>query len=153
MFNVIYEEPFWYVLYEGTIIAFIHKGGDAVYADPAYSSNSEFRATVLQKQYEILNNPPSVKKMSKFTFDVFDGEWDFAVSAQRYSRQQSIALFVGKYNVPVNNLITVAEKFVVHRAGVTPENRPRVTWWLVDAPEKNACPVWVFSLKAGNYRV
>lgn len=88
-----------------------------------------------------------MKKQSKFDYAMFyfDYERMFAVSKQKFSREQAIALFEQECDAPVVYEITDAA--VRWRAGVDMYGERRVCWWLeldYDGTEPRCCPVWVF---------
>ena len=83
-----------------------------------------------------------MKKISKFDFMKFNGGYDeFAVSKQRYSRDEAIA--VAKREMDIEPLV-IGEAYVTHRAGMNEDDEPCVGWWIDYEPYKRSTPAWVF---------
>ena len=88
-------------------------------------------------------------RLSKFDCGTFyqyypDGRF-FAVSAQRFTKEEAEALFQRECGpVECYEIDTAAVRW---RAGVDDEGEPAVGWWLEldhDGTEPRCCPVWVF---------
>lgn len=89
-----------------------------------------------------------MKKQSKFDYGIFYYNYEervFAVSKQRFSREEAIALFEQECDAPA--VYEVTDAAVRWRAGTTEDGERLVCWWLEldhDGTEPRCCPVWVF---------
>lgn len=95
----------------------------------------------------------SKAKMSKFDFDIFSGGFDnFAVSMQRYTKEEAIELFRYELNLQNKNLtIAITGKaWVRHRAGRDEDNERCVCWWLEYKDNGRNCPVWAMHIARKN---
>ncbi|MGN0557867.1 MAG: hypothetical protein ACI4IS_00250 [Acutalibacteraceae bacterium] len=95
----------------------------------------------------------SKTKMSKFDFDIFRGGFDtFAVSKERYKKEQAIELFMYENGLQ-NKTVTIAitgNAWVRHRAGRNEDNEKCVCWWLEYADYGRNCPVWAMHIARNN---
>ena len=90
-----------------------------------------------------------MKKLSKFEDGFFPGAVDgYAVSKQRFTKQEAIEKAKCEFGLPLDTPCTLAitTAWVVHRAGVDEDNEPCVGWWLEYSERKKSCPVWAFHL-------
>ena len=90
-----------------------------------------------------------MKGQSKFDFGLFYDCWGderfFAVSKQRYSKEQAIECFLLECDNP--ETYEISDAAVMWRAGRDADNEPHVGWYLegdCDGTEPRCCPVWVF---------
>lgn len=91
--------------------------------------------------------------MSRFEYENFYGGYDdFAVSKEKYTKEQAIALYKDSkdYYKGKGVLIAVCDAFVRHRAGVNEDGEPCVGWWLEYKQHKRSCPVWAFHIEKSN---
>ena len=83
--------------------------------------------------------------MSSFDYDIFTGEYQLAVSKERYTFHE--ALYIAISELGTENL-EVKEMFVRYGYGVdedSVETKPQNNWWLqLDKPIRRGCPVWAF---------
>jgi hypothetical protein len=86
--------------------------------------------------------------MSKFDFQSFSGETGkFAVNSEKYSKEQSIAIFERETGCHVGNGMddySVSTAWVRHRAGHNKDSEPCVGWWLEYEQHSCSCHVWEF---------
>ena len=83
--------------------------------------------------------------MSKFDYDSFYGGFDdFAVSKEKFTKDEAIALYKREMDIPSGETIAVMESYVRHRAGVNEDGEPCVGWWIEYAHYGRDCPCWVF---------
>lgn len=91
--------------------------------------------------------------MSKFDFDIFVGGFDcFAVSRQKYTKEEAIELFKNELNLQNKNFtIAITDNaWVRHRAGRNEDNERCVCWWLEYADYGRNCPVWAMHVARKN---
>lgn len=88
-----------------------------------------------------------MKKQSKFTHCIFyNGFDDYAVSQQRFTRDDAIGLYIQE-QLPGNHIkeISVGQAWVKWGYGYDHEqNKPCAAWWIQYHMTPRACPVWVF---------
>lgn len=91
-----------------------------------------------------------IKGKSKFTFDNFSGGYDdFAVSQQRYTKEQAIKLYLTEGIIPNGvEQISVGRAFVRHGYGRNEDNEPCSCWWLEYNDGPRSVPAWVFHITA-----
>jgi len=83
--------------------------------------------------------------MSKFEFMNFYGGYDdFAVSKQRYSKEEAIKIAKEELKHRKHKYLAVGDGYVRHRAGVNEDNEPCVGWWIEYKEHKRSCPCWIF---------
>lgn len=83
--------------------------------------------------------------MSKFEYEHFYGGYDdFAVSKEKYSKEQAIALYCTEKNIQKGEKIAVMDAFVRHRVGWNADNERCVCWWLEYKEHSRSCPVYAF---------
>ncbi len=90
-----------------------------------------------------------LKGKSKFTYDHFsDGYDNFAVSAQRYTKEQAIRLYIQEGYFDLNNVqeISVGRAYVRYGYGRNLDNDPCSCWWLEYKDTPRSCPVWSFHI-------
>ncbi len=88
-----------------------------------------------------------MKGQSKFDYDIFCGGYDFfAVSKQRYSREEAIEIAKRELQYAQDEEweLAIGDGFVCHRAGVNEDGEPQVGWWLEYSDRGRSCPVWMF---------
>lgn len=86
------------------------------------------------------------KRLSKFEYDRFQSGYDdFAVSKQRYTKNEAIKLAKEHIGYTQGDYtLSVCNAWVVHRAGVSEDGEPVVGWWLEYKMRPRSCPVWAF---------
>ncbi len=97
-----------------------------------------------------------MKRLSKFDYGTFYGygeRW-FAVSKQRFSIDEAMAMFAREFDMTAEEIaeFEIESAAVRWRAGVNEENEPQVGWWLeidCDGSEPRCCPVWYFACDWG----
>ena len=67
----------------------------------------------------------------------------FAVSKEKYTKQEAIELFKNEFNIKIGDMIEITSAWVKHRAGVNENNEPIVGWWIEYEDNKRNCPAWV----------
>ncbi len=83
--------------------------------------------------------------MSKFDCGVFVGGYDdFAVSKQRYTKEEAIEMAQREYEWRKEGYVAIGNGYVRHRAGMNEDNEPQVGWWLEYEEHKRSCPCWIF---------
>lgn len=83
--------------------------------------------------------------LSKFDYASFCGGYDdFAVSKQRYTKEQAVELAREEFKHREHKYLFVANGYVRHRAGVDEDYKPCVSWWLEYEEHKRSCPCYVF---------
>lgn len=89
-----------------------------------------------------------MKGKSKFTHEYFWGGYDdYAVSQQRYSKDQAIGIYLQNSCVSFNHVkeISIGRAYVRFRYGWdSDEQEHRSGWWLEYSQYPRSCPVWVF---------
>ena len=84
---------------------------------------------------------------SKFEYGRFlSGKW-FAVSKQRYTKEEAIKLY--RYETARAEFSELRDAAVRWCVGLDENGKHRVKWWLFfdrDGTEKYCCPVWAFKL-------
>lgn len=88
--------------------------------------------------------------MSKFDYGIFfDGDDTFAVSKEKYSREQAIEIAKAEICDGLRYLY-VGNGYVRYRAGVDEDYNPRVCWWLEYTEHKRSCPCFAFHASDSN---
>lgn len=87
--------------------------------------------------------------MSKFDQGCFFGGYDnFAVSKERYSKEQAISIAIDNLGPHPSCgdewALAVGDCWVRHRAGVNEDGEPCVGWWLEYSQHERSCPAWCF---------
>ena len=85
---------------------------------------------------------------SKFEYSIFmDGH--FAVSKQKYTKEQAIEIFRCELGLDAPCLIAVGSAFVRYRYGINNDNEPCSGWWIEVDERRRSCPAWVLSIDDG----
>ena len=83
--------------------------------------------------------------MSKFDYGTFVGGYDeFAVSKEKYTKEQAIQLYCFEHNITQDTKIAVMNAFVRHRVGWNEDNERCCGWWLEYREHPRSCPVYAF---------
>ena len=83
--------------------------------------------------------------MSKFEYGTFFGGYDnFAVSKEKYTKEQAIELYCVEHSIPKDTKIAVIDAFVRHRVGRNEDNERCCGWWLEYKEHSRSCPVYAF---------
>lgn len=83
--------------------------------------------------------------MSKFDYAIFYGGYDnFAVSKEKYTKEQAIELYRIECNNTQNMKIAITNAFVRHRVGWNENNERCCGWWLEYKEHSRSCPVYAF---------
>ena len=83
--------------------------------------------------------------MSKFEYGTFSGGYDnFAVSKEKYTKEQAIELYCVEHSIPKDTKIAVVDAFVRHRVGRNEDNERCCGWWLEYKEHSRSCPVYAF---------
>ncbi len=83
--------------------------------------------------------------MSKFEYNSFYGGYDdFAVSKEKYTKEQAIELYCREHDIPKDMKIAVTDAFVRHRVGWNEDNERCCGWWLEYKEHSRSCPVYAF---------
>lgn len=85
---------------------------------------------------------------SKFEYSLFSDGY-FAVSKQKYTKEQAIEIFKREMDLKGSCLITVGSAFVRYRYGINDDNEPCSGWWIEVGERRRSCPAWVLSINNG----
>ena len=87
--------------------------------------------------------------MSKFDFESFSGDYDFAVSKEKYTKERATELYKEEWGFTWDEKVTIITKdaHVRHRAGRNEDGECCVGWWLEFNDKGRSCPVWAFRLE------
>jgi len=78
--------------------------------------------------------------MSKFDYGTFFGGYDnFAVSKEKYTKEQAIELYCVEHSIPKGTKIAVMDAFVRHRIGWNEDNERCCGWWLEYKEHSRSC--------------
>lgn len=83
--------------------------------------------------------------MSKFEYEHFYGGYDdFAVSKEKYTKEQAIKLYCAEKDICKDTKIAVTDAFVRYRVGWDEDNEKCSGWWLEYKEYARSCPVYAF---------
>ena len=83
--------------------------------------------------------------MSKFDYATFFCGYDnFAVSKEKYTKEQAIELYCIEHSIPKDTKIAITNAFVRHRVGWNEDNERCCGWWLEYKEHSRSCPVYAF---------
>lgn len=83
--------------------------------------------------------------MSKFDYGTFCGGYDdFAVSKEKYTKEQAIELYCIEHGISKDTKIAITNAFVRHRVGWDEDNERCCGWWLEYKEHSRSCPVYAF---------
>lgn len=85
---------------------------------------------------------------SKFEYSLFDNGY-FAVSKQKYTKEQAVEIFKREIDLDLPCLIAVGSAFVRYRYGINDDNEPCSGWWIEIGERRRSCPVWVLGIDDG----
>lgn len=85
---------------------------------------------------------------SKFEYSIFADGY-FAVSKQKYTKEQAIEIFRHELGLDDPCIIAVGSAFVCYYRKYDDDGELYSGWWLESDERRWSCPVWVLSIDDG----